>query len=205
MRRTRRPVTATAGPAATSWATPAKKLERKEGVFQIYFTGCGGDITVGKYNDGSRKCREELAARLLAGMEAAVAATKLVPAGPVRWRTYPLLLPRRTDPGFSLAECLARMKDPKTRSGYAAVCAARARGLPPAKRAADRVEFAGNRQRAHRASAGRADDLTSSCSRRASSRQAFVAVAGYGDCGPGYICPEQAYRDGGYEPTASRT
>ena len=46
-------------------------LERKEGVFQIYFTGCGGDITVGKYNDGSKKCRVELAARLLAGMEAA--------------------------------------------------------------------------------------------------------------------------------------
>ena len=31
----------------------------------------------------------------------------------------------------------------------------------------------------------------------------FVAVAGYGDCGPGYICPAKAYRDGGYEPTDS--
>ena len=91
-----------------------EQLERKEGVFQIYFTGCGGDITVGKYNDGSDKCREELAGRLLAGMEAAVAATKLVPAGAVRWRTYPLLLPRRTDAGFSMDECLASMKDPKT-------------------------------------------------------------------------------------------
>ena len=30
-------------------------LQRKEGVFQIYFTGCGGDITVGKYNDGSQR------------------------------------------------------------------------------------------------------------------------------------------------------
>ena len=76
-------------------------LERKENVFQIYFTGCGGDITVGKYNDGSKKCREELAERLLAGMEASIAATKLVPAGPVRWRTYSLLLPPRTDAGFT--------------------------------------------------------------------------------------------------------
>ena len=32
-------------------------LQRKEGVFQIYFTGCGGDITVGKYNDSSKECR----------------------------------------------------------------------------------------------------------------------------------------------------
>ena len=30
-----------------------EKLQAKEGVFQVYFTGCGGDITLGKYNDGS--------------------------------------------------------------------------------------------------------------------------------------------------------
>ena len=33
---------------------------------------------------------------------------------------------------------------------------------------------------------------------------AFVAVAGYADGGPGYLCPAAAYREGGYEPTASR-
>ncbi len=33
---------------------------------------------------------------------------------------------------------------------------------------------------------------------------AFVAVAGYGDGGPGYLCPAKAYGEGGYEPTASR-
>ena len=31
----------------------------------------------------------------------------------------------------------------------------------------------------------------------------FVAVAGYGDGGTGYICTERAYAEGGYEPTAS--
>jgi hypothetical protein len=30
-----------------------------------------------------------------------------------------------------------------------------------------------------------------------------VAVAGYGDCGPGYICTAEAFRDGGYEPADS--
>jgi hypothetical protein len=29
----------------------------------------------------------------------------------------------------------------------------------------------------------------------------LVAVAAYGDCCTGYICTEQAFRDGGYEPT----
>ena len=30
-----------------------ERLQEKEGVFQIYFTGCAGDVTAGKYNDGS--------------------------------------------------------------------------------------------------------------------------------------------------------
>ena len=28
-------------------------IQEKEGVFQLYFTGCSGDITVGKYNDAT--------------------------------------------------------------------------------------------------------------------------------------------------------
>jgi hypothetical protein len=31
----------------------------------------------------------------------------------------------------------------------------------------------------------------------------FVAVAAYGDGGPGYLCTEASYPEGGYEPTAS--
>ena len=29
----------------------------------------------------------------------------------------------------------------------------------------------------------------------------FVAVAAYGDLGPGYICTDKAFEEGGYEPT----
>ena len=32
----------------------------------------------------------------------------------------------------------------------------------------------------------------------------FVAVAAYGDGCPGYICTEEAFSEGGYEPSASR-
>ena len=31
----------------------------------------------------------------------------------------------------------------------------------------------------------------------------FVAVAGYGDNATGYICPERAFAEGGYEPSVS--
>ena len=32
----------------------------------------------------------------------------------------------------------------------------------------------------------------------------FIAVAAYGDLATGYICTEQAFTEGGYEPSASR-
>jgi hypothetical protein len=31
----------------------------------------------------------------------------------------------------------------------------------------------------------------------------FVAVAGYGDATVGYLCPEHAFSEGGYEPSVS--
>jgi hypothetical protein len=177
-------------------------LERKEGVFQIYFTGCGGDITVGKYNDGTKKCRVELGERLLAGMEAAVAATRLVTAGPIRWRTCSLLLPPRSDPGYSVADCLAQMKDPK---------------LPPVTRlcsGALRVAFYRRSERPIELSSMEIGNLcivhlpgepmvSFQLFAQDLRPGAFVAVAGYGDGGPSYICTAQAAGEGGYEPTDS--
>ena len=33
--------------------------------------------------------------------------------------------------------------------------------------------------------------------------EAFVVVPSYGDCGPGYICLERSFEEGGYEPSDS--
>jgi hypothetical protein len=150
-------------------------LEKKEGAFQIYFNGCGGDITLGKYNDATDQNRKELAGRLLAGMEAAVAATKLTPVQPVRWRTYALDLPWKPEPN---APKDAKKHQPIELTsleigdirivhlpGEPMLCFQQfAQGLKPA---------------------------------------AFTAVAGYGDGEPGYLCPEKAFAEGGYEPIAS--
>jgi hypothetical protein len=179
-----------------------EKLERNEGVFQVYFTGCGGDITVGKYNDHSERCRAALAERLLAGMEAAIAATRLIPIGPVRWRTYPLVLPRRESAGFTMAECLARAQDPKVGSVARVYSGAiRAAFL---RRAGQPIELSsleiGNVYILHLPGEPMIDFQLFAQNLKPAD---FVAVAGYGDCGPGYLCPEQAFRDGGYEPTES--
>ena len=54
-----------------------ERLQKKENVFQVYFTGCGGDVTMGKYNDGTPEARAELSDRLFAGMAASAASTRL--------------------------------------------------------------------------------------------------------------------------------
>ncbi len=89
-----------------------ERLQAKEGVFQVYFTGCAGDVTAGKYNDGSPEAREQLAARLLAGMEAAIAATRYVPAPQPVWRRMPVRLPPRADPAEMAAAARALMHQP---------------------------------------------------------------------------------------------
>jgi hypothetical protein len=178
-------------------------LQRKEGVFQIYFTGCGGDVTVGKYNDGSKQARRELAARLLAGMEAAEAATRFAPADSVHWRTYPLLLPPRTDRGFTWADSLSCLENSK-KAGVQRLYYG-ASNLAFLHRREQPIVLSsleiGNVRIVHLAGEPMvcfqrfAQDLRP---------DAFVAVAGYGDGGPGYLCPAKAFGEGGYEPTASR-
>jgi hypothetical protein len=178
-------------------------MERKEGVFQVYFTGCGGDITVGKYNDGAPARRKELAGRLLAGIEASVAATTYRPAGAFRWRTYSLLLPARSDAGFTEADALAYMRDAKNAPVFrlykGAGCAAfHQRSQRPIELSSLQlgdvwiVHLPGEPMVCYQFFA------------QGLRPQAFVAVAGYGDGGPGYLCPAAAYKEGGYEPTATR-
>ena len=177
-------------------------LQQKEGVFQIYFTGCGGDVTMGKYNDGSKEARRELAARLLAGMESAVATTKLAAADSLHWRTYPLVLPPRTDRGFTQAESLAVLKNPKA-------------GPSRLYYGASNLAFIHRRQQPIVLSSLAIGNVhivhlpgePMVCFQRFAQGlqpEAFVAVAGYGDGGTGYLCPAKAYGEGGYEPTASR-
>lgn len=180
-----------------------ESLQRKEGVVQIYFNGCGGDITMGKYNDGSKPAREELASRLLSGMEASVAATKFAPVGPIRWRTYPLVLPHRTDKGFSMDDCLAKLKalkggaESRFYSGGVGIAFQRRSGEPLETSSLEigsvhMVHLPGEPMICfqHYAQSLKPGE--------------FVAVAGYADGAPGYLCSEKAFQEGGYEPTASR-
>ena len=177
-----------------------EELEKKEGVFQVYFTGCAGDILVGKYNDGTPATRAAFAQRLVAGMETAIAATRFAAADSIQWRSIEVRLPLYAGPGRTVAENCARMADPKVDAGgrleFGAMLVAFANRI-------DRPLALSGLQ------IGRVHilDLPGECLvdhqlfAQRSSPGDFVAVAAYTDLGPGYICTDKAFEEGGYEPT----
>ncbi len=176
-----------------------ESLEQDERVPQVYFTGCAGDVTVGKYNDGSQEARAALRDRLYAGMKAAIASTRLAPATEIRWCAADLRLPLKTDPAWS---------DARLRSRLAASAAD-----DDAYRAALSLSFT-ERKRPLPASALRIGPVRIlhlpgepmlEFQRYAQGLAAgdFAAIAGYGDISPGYLCTDRAFAEGGYEPGAS--
>jgi len=171
-----------------------ERLEEEEGVFQIYFTGCGGDIGAGKYNDGSREARDGLAERLYAAMAASAASTRFVPAGPIRWRTTTVSLP-------------AKKKEKKAEKG---------------EKGREKEEAVAQQQKRPQGSIGPIEMSSLQMGdvrilhlpgepmvhfqhyAQELARDQLVAVAGYGDGSAGYICTAKAFEEGGYEPRASR-
>ncbi|MBI4891315.1 MAG: hypothetical protein HY821_11875 [Acidobacteria bacterium] len=164
-------------------------MEAHDGIPQLYFTGCGGDVTVGKYNKGEDAERAVLSEHLLAAMKASAAATKFHTVEHFEWRYRDLVLPPRTAPG-------SFPDDPQLayRAAITAAFAARTRPLPTSALhlgpavithlpGEPLLEF---QRYAQSLSGGR-----------------LIAVAGYGDISPGYLCPDEVLRQGGYEPSAS--
>jgi hypothetical protein len=179
----------------------ARRLREAElpGVAHIHFNGAGGNVTAGKYNDGSPANRPILASRLARGMKTAFADVKKVPvtAEQISWRTTAVALPLSSRYGSRHLQ--ERVADDK---------------LP----AAERMKAARNLAWARRCEAG--DKLDLSCLKigpayvlhmpgelfieyQLAAQQmrpkSPVLMAAYGDYGPGYIGTAVAYTQGGYE------
>lgn len=164
----------------------------------IHFTGAGGNIGAGKYNDGNRKNRLLLAERLAEGMREAWDTTVKMPLEEqsVRWEVVPAAL--APAPWLNRATLEAELRqaaDPAAILGAATSLAW-----------------------LNRCEAGHTIDI--SCLSLGNARiihlpgelfveyqiaakrfrpDLFVAVAAYGDYGMGYIGTQEAYTQGGYE------
>jgi len=180
-----------------------EQFEKEDGAPQVYFTGCSGNVTVGKYNDGSEQARKDLTARLLAAFRAVPAAAKIEPARAPGWGFAPLALPPRPEGDPVFAAHKARLEAASGKLGQehyrsAIAVAFRSRTTPLDVTA---LRF-GKAVMVHLPGEPMLDF------QRFAQRLlpgGFVAVAGYGDIGPGYLCTDIAYKQGGYEPSASNT
>lgn len=178
-----------------------ERLEDEEGVFQVYFTGCAGDVAAGKYNDGTPEARQRLYERLYAAMAESSGATRFVSAPTIEWTNADFPLTTRQDEGYTKEDNRTAMADPErrdsSRSGAAMALTYRARAARPIELSAMHL---GNVHVVHLPGEPMVEFQLFAKKLR---KRDFVAVAGYGDCCVGYICPARAYEEGGYEPTAS--
>jgi hypothetical protein len=100
-----------AGEVSADFPGLARRQRQAEmpGVKQVYCSGCSGNLTAGKYNNGAHENRAVLADRLHAAMTAAWRDTKRHAVDHFDFRVTPLRLEPRDDAGFSVAELEAKL------------------------------------------------------------------------------------------------
>lgn len=170
-------------------------------VFHAYFTGCAGDVTAGKYNDGARSNRAVLADRLAAAMAEADASAEEGRLDSVEWRSAPFVFAPRED--LDLDRLAAIVADPgaktvdRNRSAFACGWLRRsAAGRPVSLGSlglgvARTLHLPGETFVAYQLAAAAIDPACG------------LAVAAYADAGPWYIPLARSYGEGGYEPSVS--
>jgi hypothetical protein len=91
------------GEVSADFVGLARRMRQQDdsGVFQIYATGCAGDVTAGKYNDGAPENRPILAKRLHAAMQDAWRNTRRFPLQSARLRSVEMSLPFRGGDQFA--------------------------------------------------------------------------------------------------------
>lgn len=191
------------GRACTDFPGMAReRMEREDNTFQIYFTGCGGNVAAGKYNDGTPLARVQLADRMFQAMQASISASKSQPApSNWKWRTAELKMKPRDDGGYDAAQNQAAIENgeanARSRLSAALTLAYRQRADQPIEVSSLQM---GDVWLVHLPGEPFVEYQLDAQKLRPND---FVCVAGYGDGGPGYLCLERSYAEGGYEPTAS--
>ncbi|MDA0284632.1 MAG: hypothetical protein O3B13_12395 [Planctomycetota bacterium] len=175
----------------------ARERRRRDNqkVHQIYVSGCSGDVTAGRYNDGSQASRELLAHRIYEGMTAAWQATEKTPIGEIRFRSTSLELPFRTEDRFSASYLLNRIEDDSveirqrihaamTLSSRQRVISGKPIDLPVIDLGPARIVlFPGEAFVGYQVLA------------QEMKPELFVQSIGYGECWPGYIPTDSCFED----------
>ena len=176
----------------------ARRQQDDPSVFQIYFTGCAGDTTVGKYNTGDPANRPVLADRLYEGMVAAWKSTKRQPLERIGFRVAELPLPARNDGQFTI-EAMKKTLANSSATRWQRISAAL--GLSWRKRVDSGqpvdvpcLDFGNGRVQFTILPAESFVGYQLGAQRLRP--DSFVMVAGFGDGAAGYVPTDQCWRDG---------
>jgi hypothetical protein len=179
-----------------------QKRQDETGVFQVYFNGCGGNITAGKYNDGAKENRTVLRDRVHSAMAAAWKDSKRVAATRLDWRYESVKLPPRAEASFGEEQSQQMLKDPKATAARRNNAGFQLAWL---KRRDTPIEInclAFGDGVLNLFLPGEAF-IEYQLAAQKMRPDAVVNVAAYGDDGPGYIPTAKAFLEGGYEPTVA--
>lgn len=178
-----------------------EEMEKQEGIPQVYFTGCGGDIAAGKYNDGTPEARQQLYKRMLESMQKSVQSLQKDIITKPELKVVPVILEPSNENHHS-REYLRQLLNDINQKHHVRIDSAME--LAWKNRAKKSIPIGG----LHFGNISILSlpgepmvEFQLYAQRCAPKRHVFVA--GYGDCGPSYICTEQSFKEGGYEPYAS--
>lgn len=204
------------GDGRVSWDLPGiarQQQEKESGIFQIYFTGCAGNVTLGKYNRGDSESRAILVQRLLTAMressnwQASDALKIPVSADtPITWSVLPIPFPVRFDEDFApeIAHQVAgNPKHPIATRNRAAMSVHHHQWMEQKKfPLASKLQI-GPLQMLHLPAEPFVEYQL--LAQKLSAPGTFTTVAAYGNqCGPWYYGPDSIFEDnGGYEQTWS--
>lgn len=173
-----------------------EKRTQEEGVPHIYFTGCGGNIGAGKYNDGSPAMRLPLAERIHAAMVASEQHTQRRPLTKITWRHLPVVL--QPDPEFPEERMLKVMQNSEAKPVTRITAALRIGFIRHrAPIAFTSLHLDGGVCLVHLP--GESFVEYQLFAQQQSS--GFTCTASYGDGVTGYIPLEKSFLEGGYEPS----
>jgi hypothetical protein len=178
-----------------------KRAQEDGKVFQVYFTGCAGNVTAGKYNDGSKENRPVLRDRIVTAMRAAWKDTKRHAVESWDWRVEKMKFQPRKEKSFGEEESKKVLEDvnaTKAKRNNAAF------QLAWLKRIDRPVELScldlGDVLVLHLPGE---PFIEYQLAAQKTFKDKIVCVAGYGDGGMGYIPTDKAFLEGGYEPTVA--
>lgn len=175
----------------------ARRQKEMPDVFQIYLSGCAGDVTAARYNSGDDASRQALAGRLVDALDRAWKQTTRAPLERMETRLAEVRFDLPPDGPASPAVMEKTLADPAASKSQRLMAAL---GLSWSKRVGrgEPVDVAS-------IDFGPAQFLLLPAESFVEFQLAaqrvrpggFVVVAGYGECGPGYI-PTEAARAEGY-------